>query len=94
MFEFGIVLIIFALIALVIYSPAIFQYFAWKRTTREFERELSELDTLYNSSRIVITEPLGEGTSQNSDVKFAAAHQNQSFAMNTIMEVLSQISEE
>lgn len=94
MLEFGIVLAVFALIVLVIYLPALYRHFVWKRTEKDFEHELSQLGSLYDSSRIVITERLGEGTSQNSDVKFAEAHQNQSFAMNTIMELLSRMAEE
>jgi len=89
MVGFGIILLAFFLLVLIIYLPAICQHFAWKRTSKSFEQQLSELGTLYDDSRIVITERRGEGTSQNSDVKFADAHKNQDFAMNTIMKLLS-----
>lgn len=94
MLEFIILLAIIVLMIVISYLPALWQHFALKRTKKNFECELSELDALYISSRIVITERLGEGTSQNSDVRFAEAHQNQSFAMNTIMDVLSKMIEE
>jgi len=93
MLEFGIVLAVFSLIVLAIYLPAFYRHFAWKQSEKEFEYELSQLGFLYDSSRIVITDRLGEGTSQNSDVKFAEAHKNQSFAMNTVMELLSRMAE-
>lgn len=88
MLEFAMVLSVIILIIVSVYLPAFYRYLIWKRTQKKFEHELSELGSLYDSSRIVITKHLGSGTSRILCVTFAQAHENQNFAMNTIMELL------
>ena len=90
MLEFLIVVAVFAIITLVIYSPAIVQYFLWKKSEKKFQIELHALENsgLYDQCRIVITEPLGVGTEPVGKISFADAHKNQEFAMNSIMKMM------
>ena len=87
MVSFLIILGFMALITVLIYSPAIIQYFRWKQSEKKFKKKLQLLEgsELYNQCRIIFTKPLGIGTDPNGEVSFADAMKNQEFAMNSIL---------
>lgn len=90
------VILIFGLLALIymlIYLPVIHQYFITKQSEKKLILELSLLDKLFDSCLIVNTQKLGQGESQNSDIKFVEAQKNQDFAVNSILGMLRTTAE-
>ena len=85
-----IIFAIFALVVLFVYTPAIVQYFVWKKSEREFQEQLALLDNsdFYDNCRIVVTKPIGTCAEPSSDLRFADVHKNQQFAMNSIMQLI------
>ena len=79
-----------ALIVLIIYFPAIYQYIRMLISERRFQRELQAIEDggLFEESRIVITKPLGLGTEPAGEISFAEAMKNQEFAMKSIMRLI------
>lgn len=84
---------LFAL-ACFIYAPVLYQYIVYKKAERVFFDELSEWNSNETSNLIVITEPLGLGPSQNSDVKFSKAHTHYTFAINSVWPLLEELAED
>lgn len=72
---------IFALIAFVIYLPAIYHYIRWKYYEKKFQEELAE----WKPEPIMITQKLGIGTIQDRSIFFETAHKNQEFALNSAL---------
>lgn len=91
----GIILIFgfLAFIYILIYLPVIHQYVITKQSEKRLVIELNLLRDLFSSCLIVNTQKLGQGESQNSDVKFIEAQQNQDFAVNSILGILRATAE-
>lgn len=85
MFEFIVVMVFFFVILLAIYFPALHYNMVARKSKKRFIAELALLDNLFASCLFVRTERLGEGESQNSDVSFERAQENQSIAINSIL---------
>ncbi len=88
---FLITLLLFVAMLSIIYFPVLYQHIVSKRAENRFHEEVSLLNDLYSDSLIVITNRLGEGASQNSDIKFSKAHENQSFAVNSILGLIDEL---
>lgn len=93
MLIYVLILILFIFAFIIFYCPVLYQHFVFKRTENNFIQELNLLNDFYKNKLIVVTEKLGEGPSQNSDVKFAQAHKNQIFAINSILDLLDECEE-
>ncbi|MGN9126524.1 hypothetical protein ACTM97_08985 [Oliverpabstia intestinalis] len=93
MLVFGIILIFFIIMFLMIYSPVIYQNAVLKRAENTFIQELNRLNDFYEDNLIVVTRRLGEGESQNSDVKFVHAHNNQNFAVNSVLDLIDDLED-
>lgn len=79
--------------AALILFPVLINYIAYVRSRNEYIQMLKSIPNEFESSLFVITETIGEGPSRNSDVTFAVAHKNQSFAVNSAIEILCELSE-
>lgn len=82
------------ILACFIYAPVVHQYIIYKKSERIFYDELTKWDAAETNNLIVITKPLGLGPSQNSDVKFAKAHANYTFAINSVLPLLEELAED
>lgn len=85
------IMVFFAIIVLVIYSPAIYSHISALFYEKKFKRLLKEIEDegFYEKNRIVITKPLGVGTEPAGKISFAEAMENQEFAMKSIMKLLN-----
>lgn len=92
---FALLLIFFALILFtaLIYSPAIYHYCVYRYFESKFVSQLKEWEDNVKNNLIVVERKLGEGISQNSDIRFSEAHNNMSFAVNSIMETVADSNE-
>lgn len=80
----------FLLIFLVMYFPVLQQYRISKHATQTFQTEVNLLEELYKKNVIIISKRLGEGPSQNSSLYFREVHENQAFAINSILDMINQ----
>lgn len=87
---FVIVLIVFSIIFLVTYFPVICQNIVLNRAEKDFAQELKALNDFYENMLVIVTRRLGEGESQNSDVRFSCAHQNQKFAVDSVLDLIDE----
>ena len=87
---FLIVMACLSLLTLLIYTPAIIQWFKWKKAEREFHKQLALLESsgLYDECRIVETRPLGTGPVPAGTLRFADVHHNQEFAVATVLQLI------
>lgn len=85
MLDFIIAMAFFALVVLMIYLPVIRQRVIVKQAERKFAEELNLVGSLFESSTVIQTKRMGEGESQNSDITFEKAQQNQTTAVNSVM---------
>lgn len=93
MLIYVLILILFIVVFIILYCPVLRQHFVFKRAENNFIQELNLLNDFYKNKLIIITEKLGEGPSQNSDIKFVEAHKNQIFAINSILDLLDECEE-
>lgn len=91
MLETIVVLSLLAFLVFINYIPVIHQYYATKKAERVLAQQLDLLNRTHEYYSIIETKPLGLGTSQNSDVKFAKAHNNQNIAVSSIMNLIEVI---
>ena len=87
---FLIVMACLSLLTLLIYTPAIIQWLKWKCAEREFHKQLALLESssLYDECRMVETRPLGTGPVPAGTLRFADVHQNQEFAVATVLKLI------
>lgn len=88
MVEFLFVAAFFSSLAVIVYLPAFFKHCIAKRSERVFTQKLAYVNKLYERCIVIVTEKLGLGVSQNSDVKFCKAHNNQTVAINSVMSLM------
>lgn len=89
-----IILLVFALFILLIYSPAIYHYCAYKRLESVYKHQLANWRQENKTKLIVVTRRLGEGTSKNSDIRFSEAHKHIQFAIGSISETVAELIED
>jgi len=89
-----IILAVFALLILLVYSPAIYHYCAYRRLEAMYEHQLASWRHGNNNKLIVVTRRLGEGTSKNSDIRFSEAHKHIQFAIGSISETVVELIED
>lgn len=94
MLTYLLIISILALLACFIYTPVLYQYIVYKKAEHVFSSELKAWNAKESDNLIVITQKLGLGCSQNSDVKFSKAHKNHSFAINSVLPLLEDLAEE
>lgn len=75
--------LMFLLVFLIAYAPVIWSRLHIKAVKRTLEAEIDALDNVFEKSCMVVTDPLGEGASQNSGIKFAKASENLNVAVNS-----------
>lgn len=84
---FGVYLVAALFIALAIsFGPYIYQRQAYRR--QEMSYDVSSLSDLYKQCVVVVSERRGEGESQNTDIVFETAHDNQEIAVNTVLDLI------
>lgn len=84
-----IVVAVFVLICLLVYSPVFLNRHRAKVDKCTLDSEIEKLSSVYERCRIVITRPLGRGGSKNSGIKFAVAHKNQNVAVKSIRSLIA-----
>lgn len=89
MLVFLFIVFVFFLTFLITYIPVLRQYMLSNKAEKDFQKELNLLDNLYKKNVYIVTERLGEGLSQNSSPRFSEIHENRSFAINSILEMLN-----
>ncbi len=65
------------------YAPVIWNRLRIKAAKRTLATEVEALGDVIQRSCMVVTEPLGEGASQNSGIRFAKASKNLDVAVNS-----------
>ena len=91
-----IILSLFIFLVLVLHSSArIYRHYVFKQPKGNYITELNLLKNsdFYTDYLITIAERLGEGSSRNSGSKFSKAHENQSFVVNSILDLISELEE-
>uniref|UniRef100_UPI00405683E5 hypothetical protein n=1 Tax=Acetatifactor sp. TaxID=1872090 RepID=UPI00405683E5 len=86
-----VVISLLAILLLLNYLPVMIQYVVANNAERDFANQLSFLNENYEYYSVVITDQLGLGTSQNSDVKFEKAHKNQAVAVDSILSLIDNL---
>lgn len=83
------IVLIFTAVFLAMYCPVLWRYKMSERAVQAFRTEMDLLGELYKRNVMIITERRGEGSSRNSSVQFSEVHVNQSFAVNTILDMIN-----
>lgn len=85
MLVFLIILSLFIFMVLVLHSSArIYRHYVFKQAKISFNEEPNLLNSFYDDYIIIIAERLVEVSGRNSGSKFPEAHENQSFAINSL----------
>ena len=83
----------FIIVFLIMYIPAIYHHQILNQANENLDKEISLLDSFYQEHLVIITEKRGLGSSKNSDIQFAVAHEHQAFAISSILSLMNELGD-